>query len=383
MPIQDSEESLSRILESVLSTANSGTDGFRALAEAAKLSPNADFVGVSLRNMDFRDEDLRGFNFADADLSGADFRRADVTGACFDRANLTGTIGLPDHILLSHRISPSDLIKPDFFSTNTPRVASLFFNVFLSLPRVQREAMFEIYSFCRHIDDIADATEEREERRHQLDRWRAAIDSLYTDTPSTELIELGRVIRQFSLKREDFCEVIDGMEMDVVTDIRAPDNATFELYCDRVGEAVGRLTMHVLNVEEELGASLAHNWGHALQITNILRDLDEDAARGRLYLPVEMLREAGIMDTDPSTVLANAALPQVCNELAIRARQFFTAADEIFATSRKRSVRSARIMAEIYKLILDKLVARGWEHPRRPVRVSKIRLTWIMLRNVW
>ncbi len=107
-------------------------------------------------------------------------------------------------------------------------------------------------------------------------------------------------MRDFGLRREDFLAVIDGMEMDVVDDIRAPDFATLDLYCDRVASAVGRLSVRVFGMEEQDGIALAHHLGRALQLTNILRDLDEDAAIGRLYLPREALREAGITATDPA-----------------------------------------------------------------------------------
>ncbi len=112
---------------------------------------------------------------------------------------------------------------------------------------------------------------------------------------------------------EDFLAVIDGMEMDVAADIRAPDRATLDLYCDRVASAVGRLSVRVFGMAREDGLALAHHLGRALQLTNILRDVDEDAAIGRLYLPREALRKAGIVSTDPATVLTNPALGEACD----------------------------------------------------------------------
>ena len=112
------------------------------------------------------------------------------------------------------------------------------------------------------------------------------------------------------------------------------------------------------------GIALAHHLGRALQLTNILRDVDEDAALGRLYLPAEGLRAAGITTTEPAAVLASPALGQVCATLVGRARRHFAEADTIMARSPRRSVRAPRIMSEAYKLILDRLVARGWSPPR-------------------
>src|ERR1700754_2720004 len=180
---------------------------------------------------------------------------------------------------------------------------SSFYNAMRVLPRAQREAMFEIYSFCRQVDDIADSTGPREQRREELARWRSDIDALYAGEPRPRTQSLAAPVRHFGLQREDFHAIIDGMEMDVVNDIRAPDDATLELYCDRVASAVGRLSVRVFGMEERDGVALAHHLGRALQLTNILRDLDEDAAFGRLYLPAEGLRAAGIPGTDPTTVL--------------------------------------------------------------------------------
>ncbi|MBN8959035.1 MAG: squalene/phytoene synthase family protein, partial [Rhizobiales bacterium] len=108
------------------------------------------------------------------------------------------------------------------------------------LPKAQREGMFEIYRFCRRVDDIADSDLPRPERVTRLAAWRRDIDALYTDAPPSGLEGLARVTRQFDLRRDDFLAVIDGMEMDAHEDICAPDFATLDLYCDRVASAVGR-----------------------------------------------------------------------------------------------------------------------------------------------
>ncbi len=157
------------------------------------------------------------------------------------------------------------------------------------LPRAQRDAMFEIYAFCRQVDDIADSPGPRAVRREQLQHWRLDINSLYAGKPVPRTQGLVRPVAAFGLRREDFHAVIDGMEMDVVTDIRAPDEATLDLYCDRVASAVGRLSVCVFGMEQQDGLALAHYLGRALQLTNILRDLDEDASIGRLYLPAQVL----------------------------------------------------------------------------------------------
>jgi phytoene synthase len=248
------------------------------------------------------------------------------------------------------------------------------------LPKPQREAMFEIYSFCRQVDDIADSDAPREERRRDLDRWRRDIDTLYSGSPASRLQPLARVTREFALRRQDFLAVIDGMEMDAVQDIRAPDWATLDLYCDRVASAVGRLSVRVFGMSESDGQALAHHLGRALQLTNILRDIDEDAGLGRLYLPREALRDAGIAGDDPATVLASPGLPRVCEAVVARALNHFREADAIMSRSARRTVRAPRIMGEVYQSMLEEMASRGWAAPRTRVRVNKLRLSWIALR---
>jgi phytoene synthase len=248
------------------------------------------------------------------------------------------------------------------------------------LPREQREAMFQIYSFCRQVDDIADSEGPRPERLAAIQQWRDDIDALYQGHPPQRLADYVGSVRRFGLKREDFLAIIDGMEMDIPQDIRAPDLATLDLYCDRVASAVGRLSVRVFGLAENDGVLLAHHLGRALQLTNILRDIDEDAGIGRLYLPMEALLHAGITSTDPLKVVAEPALPKVCVPLVERARAHFEKADEIMKRNPRRVVRAPRIMSKYYRAILDLLIARGFAAPRAPVRLNKAAKLAIILR---
>ena len=262
----------------------------------------------------------------------------------------------------------------------TTASGSSFYAAMRVLPRNQREAMFQIYSFCRQVDDIADSDGPRPERLAALQQWRDDIDALYQGHPPPRLRDYAASVRRFDLKREDFLAIVDGMEMDVPQDIRAPDMATLDLYCDRVASAVGRLSVRVFGLPEEDGILLAHHLGRALQLTNILRDLDEDAGLGRLYLPREGLLHAGITSNDPQRVIAERALPKVCLPLAQRAKVHFEKADEVMARNRRRAVRAPRIMSKYYHAILDLLLERGFAAPRAPVRVPKIARIAILLR---
>jgi phytoene synthase len=262
----------------------------------------------------------------------------------------------------------------------TTASGSSFYAAMRILPAEQRQAMFQIYSFCRKVDDIADSDGPRDERLAALQQWRDDIDALYRGQPPARLADYVTSVKRFDLQRGDFLAIVDGMEMDVPQDIRAPDLATLDLYCDRVASAVGRLSVRVFGLPESDGIGLAHHLGRALQLTNILRDIDEDAGFGRLYLPRELLHEAGITETDPREVAADPGVPKVCAPLVERARMHFAKSDEIMARNRRRIVRAPRIMSKYYSSILQLLIARGFAPPRDPVRVNKITKLAIVLR---
>jgi squalene synthase HpnD len=257
---------------------------------------------------------------------------------------------------------------------------SSFYAAMRILPRAQREAMFQIYSFCRQVDDIADSDGPRPERLAALQQWRDDIEALYRGDPPARLRDYITSVQTFGLKAADFQAIVDGMEMDVPQDIRAPDLATLDLYCDRVASAVGRLSVRVFGLAEADGIELAHHLGRALQLTNILRDIDEDAAIGRLYLPSENLLAAEISGFDPLKVAADPNLPKACAPLVLRARGHFAQADEIMARNPRRVVRAPRIMSKYYREVLELLVARGFATPRTPVRLNKMARIAILVR---
>jgi phytoene synthase len=262
----------------------------------------------------------------------------------------------------------------------TTASGSSFYAAMRILPAEQRDAMFQIYSFCRQVDDIADSDGPREARLAEIDQWRRDIDALYAGNPPPRVKDYVGPVKQFGLKREDFVAIIDGMEMDIPADIRAPDEKTLDLYCDRVASAVGRLSVRVFGLPENDGILLAHHLGRALQLTNILRDIDEDAGIGRLYLPREALDAAGITSSDPTAVATDPNVPKACVPLIAQARGHFAKSDEIMARNPRGAVRAPRIMSKYYHTILDRLVARGFAPPRQPVKLSKAAKMLILLR---
>src|SRR5262249_39448356 len=218
-------------------------------------------------------------------------------------------------------------------SSSQRAAGSSFYTAMRILPQSQREAMYEIYNFCRCVDDIADSTGPRPQRQAELNEWRAQVSALFQGKVGPLVTGLAQPVRHFGLAEEDFLAVIDGMEMDTVEDIRAPTLATLDLYCDRVASAVGRLSVRVFGLDREDGIQLAHHLGRALQLTTIWRALEEAAGVGRLYLPREWLTEAGVSPSDPMTALRSPGLGKVCNRLAARAREHFAQANTIMARS--------------------------------------------------
>lgn len=249
------------------------------------------------------------------------------------------------------------------------------------LPKAEREAMYAIYGFCRIVDDIADDLDAPlAERRGELDAWRADVAALYRGEQGGRADFLVEPVRRFGIAEPDFVAVIDGMQMDLDRDVRWPPFVDLDLYCDRVASAVGRLSCPVFGMERETGIELSHHLGRALQFTNILRDIDEDAGIGRVYLPMEALEVAGIAPTTPDALVADPRLDRAARWLAVRAEQHFIAADAILADRPKGHLIAPRLMEAAYSRVLAKMLRQGWHPPRRRARVSKARLLLTLAR---
>lgn len=273
-------------------------------------------------------------------------------------------------------------LAPEIRAVQEKAAGSSFYSAMRLMPRAEREAMFAIYAFCRAVDDIADERlGTRSERHAALDRWRSDLDLLYAaGTPKLSAF-LAEATERYRLRKEDFLAVIDGMDMDVAEDIRAPSLAALDLYCDRVASAVGRLSIRVFGMEEKPGFALARHLGRALQLTNILRDLDEDAEIGRLYLPREYLAETGIETRDPKAALSNPAIDIACRKVAALAHEHYREAEVIMHARPNGRIRTPRLMGAVYAEILREMEKAGWAPPRRRVSLGKSKLIRIVLAN--
>ncbi len=260
------------------------------------------------------------------------------------------------------------------------RAGTSFYRGMRILPPDRRLAMYAIYAFCRLVDDVADEPAPLEDKRAGLRDWRGRIAAVYAGQGADPVTRvLVAAVRRYGLRREDFLAVIDGMQMDAETVIAAPDLATLDLYCDRVAAAVGRLSVRAFGDDSAAADEVAFSLGRALQLTNILRDLAEDAARDRLYLPREWLDEAGVPH-DPAGALASPRIGAVCDRMLAEARRRFHLAHDAMARCDKRAMRPARLMGATYSALLDRLESRGWGALDTPVRLPAWRKLWIAAR---
>jgi phytoene synthase len=263
------------------------------------------------------------------------------------------------------------------------RAGTSFYWAMRWLPAEKRHAMFAVYAFCRAVDDIADEPGEQAGKRQELDDWRREIDRLYFAQP---IGAIGRAliapVKRFALRRRDFFDVIDGVETDTAERVRIADLAALHTYCDRVAGAVGRLSVRIFGLPEPVGDTLADALGQALQLTNILRDINEDAARDRLYLPADRLAAHGVTVAGPAdAIVRHGAAGRVCAELADLAERRFDEARALINRCDRRLVRPARIMMEVYRLTFERLRRRGWQRWTEPVAVSSAEKLWVALRS--
>ena len=268
----------------------------------------------------------------------------------------------------------------DEIEASVREAGTSFYQGMRVLPPDRRHAMYAIYRFCRIIDDIADEDGELPDKLRQLAAWRARVAGLYrgeSDGPVTRV--LVAAVQKFQLREEDFAAVIDGMRMDAETGIVAPDLATLDLYCDRVAAAVGRLSVRAFGDSSPKADQVAWSLGRALQLTNILRDIKEDADRGRLYLPAEYLDAAGVPH-DPAAALASPALPAVCARLAADARRHFNSARAHMEHCDPKAMKPARLMGETYAAILTNLERSGWRDLEVRVGLPPWTKLWLLVR---
>jgi phytoene synthase len=261
------------------------------------------------------------------------------------------------------------------------RAGTSFFWAMRLLPAERRRAMFAVYAFCREVDDIADGDEPPGVKLAQLEDWRRELDRLFQGEPRREVaVALLGPVRRYGLLKADLAAVIDGMEMDANEDISAPSLATLDLYCARVASAVGKLSVRIFGDSSQSAVQVAEHLGRALQLTNILRDIAEDAGRGRLYLPRELLDRFGVPPRAQDAI-RHPNLPLAGRALAEIARGHFAAAGTAMAACSRKAMRPARLMAAMYAAILGRLERADWQDPLARVSLPAWQKLWLVFRH--
>ena len=266
-----------------------------------------------------------------------------------------------------------------FVSRLTRRSRSNFFYAFLCLPRAQREAIYAVYAFCRIVDDAVDLGQDRDEQRRELARWRDEIDLVYGGVPEHPAgVRLQEAIRRFPIPREVLLEIIAGVEMDL-------EHATYETfedlypYCYRVASAVGLCCIEIFGYGDPRARAYAVNLGVALQLTNILRDVQVDARAGRVYLPQEDLRRFGVTAEDLAGGRYTGAFVELMTWEAARARLYYDRAWAALPAADARRLFAAEIMGRTYFALLRALEARRFRVFGERVRLSTLHRIGIAL----
>ncbi len=275
-----------------------------------------------------------------------------------------------------------DQIKPrDHVNRVVARSGTSFLWGMRALSAERRRAIYAIYAFCREVDDIVDEPGESTDKRRALVAWREEINRLYAGKPGWPTTRaLLEPVRRFNLPREEFLAVIDGMEIDARATVRMRNLDDLLHYCHKVAGAVGMLSIHAFGVPRNPGFQIAEKLGTALQLTNILRDLKEDAAMQRLYVPLELLSKHGVPTTSLNAILVHSGFSGACAELAGLARGYYSETERLITEFGWRRIRPAVLMMVVYRELLDRLEERGWTRIDVSIRLTRLRKLLLALR---
>lgn len=271
-------------------------------------------------------------------------------------------------------------MTPDqYCAEKTAASGSSFAISFRFLTEERRRAITALYAFCREVDDVVDECKDESVARQKLAWWREEVARLYHDSPQHPVtLALKPFIDSYDLAEEHFIEIIDGMGMDLDRN-RYTDFSELALYCYRAASVVGLLAAAIFGFEDRRTLKYAHNLGMAFQLTNILRDVAEDAERNRIYLPQDELVRFGVSEEDILQGLESEAMKQLFAFQAERAEGFYQKAmSELPEVDRYRQL-SGLVMSAVYHATLRAIVARDY-----PVMQGRVRLpTWKKLLLVW
>ncbi|MCP5264555.1 MAG: presqualene diphosphate synthase HpnD [Burkholderiaceae bacterium] len=263
------------------------------------------------------------------------------------------------------------------------RSGSSFYYSFRFLPPARRAAITALYAFCREVDDVVDEEREPSVARVKLQWWRAEVSRMYDGQASHPVTRaLGPHLAAYGLEQARLLEIIDGMEMDLDRD-RYPDFETLALYCHRVAGVVGLLAARIFGASLPQTDVFAERLGLAFQLTNIIRDVGEDARRGRIYLPREDLEAHRVTEQDLLDARPSPELVELLRFEAQRARTCYREAFAALPEADLRSQRPSLMMAAIYARLLDEIERDGFRVLERRIALTPIRKLWLAWRTWW
>ncbi len=254
---------------------------------------------------------------------------------------------------------------------------SSFYYSFKFLPPDKRRAITSLYAFCREVDDVVDECSDENVARTTLNWWRTEVAAIYAGKPQHPVAQaLVPLVKQFNLPQEHLLEIIDGMEMDL-TQHTYPDFKALQLYCYRVASVVGLLAAEIFGYTDRKTLKYAHDLGIAFQLTNIIRDVGEDARRGRIYLPLDELVQFGVHTGDILNARETEEFHKLMQFQIERAQRFYQQALAQLPAADRKAQRTGLIMAAIYRVTLDEVVASGCHVLKERVSLTPLRKLWL------
>ncbi len=261
------------------------------------------------------------------------------------------------------------------------RSRSNFYYSFVVLPSEKRRAFCAVYAFMRYCDDVSDGNASLKDKRAMLRDWRAHLDAAFSEAPQTHpiLLAFRDTVNSFSIPATYFHWIIDGAEMDL--DVSQYETfSDLYRYCFHVASAVGLVCLQIFGFREERAKKYAEECGIAFQLTNILRDVKEDAERGRIYLPAEDLRKFDYTAEELRRGVLDERFRELMRFEAERARDYYASARNLLPLVQETSRPALWAMIEIYGRILDRIVQRRFDVFRRPIHLASTEKALIALR---
>lgn len=260
---------------------------------------------------------------------------------------------------------------------------SSFYHSFRFLPAERRRAIIALYAFCREVDDVVDETTDDAVARIKLQWWRNEVAAIFGGAPQHPVAQaLKPVVQIFGLPQEHLLAVIDGMAMDLDLD-RYSDFALLERYCYRVAGVVGLMSAQIFGYSDDSTRNYARDLGIAFQLTNIIRDVGEDARRGRIYLPQDEMARFGVTDSELFRKEITPGFRSLMQFQLHRARRFYDKALAALPAVDRRAQRPGLIMAAIYRALLDEIERDGFRVLDRRLSLTPLRKAWIAWKTSW